>query len=267
MLTAETQLEATIWLCFRGIWGQWRSDPSLSQLVEMGGLGLAGRAVVSPGLTKGLAQVGSCRWVVLHRLQRRKRLVLLRKEEMESKLGQVLWIFTCDLCSPGVSVVAGWKGKGEFTADWRVGAQILGDHWSQGQEKWWTKPALPFSVFTSCIALCEKVQNPEMTCWCQTVFLHLITNNNYWPQISAPAADNAFLLPGWACCCCRLHPMTGAGGSLIWSLNWLRKHLQQFLLSAVLCNQSLLGSELDMWDLQNNLISTVHALKEFGGHP
>lgn len=130
-------------------------------------------------------------------------------------------------------------------ADWRVGAQILGDHWSQGQKKWWTKPALPFSIFTSCVALCKKVLRPERTCWCQTVFLHLTINNNYWPQTSAPAADIAFLLPGWACCCCKFLPLTGTGGSLIWPLNWVPENifsnfcLPQFYIISLCWGQSL----------------------------
>lgn len=60
MLTAET-LEAMIWLCFRGRWGQWGNCLSLSQLVEMGGLGLAGEDSASPGITQALAQVRSYR--------------------------------------------------------------------------------------------------------------------------------------------------------------------------------------------------------------
>lgn len=140
------------WLCFRGSWAQWRSYSSLSQLVEMGG--------------QSFPQWCSCK-----DSQRRKRLMLLRKEEMEWKLGQVT--LGCFLFSLVVSVLLDslLKIEGEFMADWRVAAQILGDHWSQGQEKWW-KPALPFPVFTSCVAVCKKVLKPEMTCWCQIVFLH-----------------------------------------------------------------------------------------------
>lgn len=47
MLTAET-LGATVWLCFKGSWAQWSSSPSFPQLVEVGGLELAGEGSIFP---------------------------------------------------------------------------------------------------------------------------------------------------------------------------------------------------------------------------
>lgn len=84
MLTAETP-EAMVWLCFKVSWGQWSSYSSFPQLVEIRRLELVVEGSIFCQEFWDIAGECACK----DSRRREHLLILLRKEEMESKLGQV----------------------------------------------------------------------------------------------------------------------------------------------------------------------------------